>query len=59
MREGARLHHIARHVLGLYQGQPGARSWRRHLSENMHLDSASPQTLLDAAAMVEDQFVAA
>jgi tRNA-dihydrouridine synthase A len=59
MGDGARLHHIARHVLGLYQGQPGARSWRRHLSENMHLDSARPQTLLDAAAMVEDQFVAA
>lgn len=26
--------HIARHMLGLFQGQPGARRWRRYLSEN-------------------------
>ena len=28
---GGRLHHISRHILGLYQGQPGARAWRRAL----------------------------
>jgi tRNA-dihydrouridine synthase A len=32
---GEALHHIARHVLGLYLGEPGARSFRRYLSENM------------------------
>ena len=30
---GERLHHITRHMLGLYSGQPGARRWRRFLSE--------------------------
>ncbi|MDO5529414.1 MAG: tRNA dihydrouridine(20/20a) synthase DusA [Paracoccus sp. (in: a-proteobacteria)] len=31
--EGARLHQITRHMLGLFHGQPGARGWRRTLSE--------------------------
>jgi tRNA-dihydrouridine synthase A len=30
---GQRLHSITRHVLGLYAGRPGARAWRRVLSE--------------------------
>ena len=30
---GARLHHITRHMLGLYTGRPGARRWRRYVSE--------------------------
>jgi len=32
--EGVRLHSITRHILGLFHGEPGARSWRRHLSEH-------------------------
>ncbi len=31
--------HIARHMLGLFNGQPGARRWRRYLSENARLHS--------------------
>ena len=50
MTKGARLNHIGRHVLGLYQGQPGARAWRRHLSENMHRPDATPELLLEAAS---------
>ena len=30
---GGRLHHISRHMLALFQGQPGARAWRRILTE--------------------------
>src|SRR5262249_54048977 len=33
MRVGDRLSTIARHMLGLYSGQPGAREYRRLLSE--------------------------
>ncbi|WP_051040298.1 tRNA dihydrouridine(20/20a) synthase DusA [Methylomicrobium album] len=33
LAEGVRLHSITRHILGLFHGEPGARSWRRHLSE--------------------------
>jgi len=32
--QGGRFWHVARHMLGLFQGLPGARSWRRQLSEN-------------------------
>jgi tRNA-dihydrouridine synthase A len=34
LQQGSRLKHITRHMLGLFQGMPGARHWRRHLSEN-------------------------
>lgn len=30
---GGRLHQISRHMLGLFHGQPGARGWKRVLSE--------------------------
>ncbi len=34
--QGTPLHRITRHMSGLYQGQPGARKWRRYLSEHAH-----------------------
>ena len=34
LQAGAHLHHITRHILGLFQGMRGARAWRRHLSEH-------------------------
>lgn len=52
MRRGAPLSAITRHMLGLFQGLPGARAWRRHLSENAHLPGAGPEVLLKAAALV-------
>jgi tRNA-dihydrouridine synthase A len=33
LRQGTPLHCMTRHILGLFQGVPGARAWRRHLSE--------------------------
>lgn len=47
---GTRLWSIARHVLGLYAGQPGARAFRRALSEACRDPAASPDTLLASAA---------
>lgn len=32
LTRGVRLHDITRHMMGLYQGRPGARHWRRSLS---------------------------
>lgn len=49
---GTRLHAITRHMLGLYAHQPGARAWRRFVSENIHLPGASEQLLIDALAHV-------
>jgi len=36
LARGDRLQHITRHILGLYQGLPGARVFRRVLSEQAH-----------------------
>ena len=33
LERGVRLKQLSRHLLGLFQGQPGARNWRRTLSE--------------------------
>lgn len=54
MQQGARFWHIARHMLGLFQGLPGARLWRRHLSENGHLAGAGPEVLVQALAAVPE-----
>ncbi len=32
-QRGAPIKHVSRHILGLYNGQPGAKIWRRRLSQ--------------------------
>jgi tRNA-dihydrouridine synthase A len=49
---GARLHHITRHMLGMYSGCSGARLWRRFISENAARPGAGPEVLLDSLAVV-------
>ncbi len=51
---GVPLKAIARHMLGLFNGLPGARSWRRTLGEGMVRADASPELLPDAASRVRD-----
>ncbi|MEJ1997583.1 MAG: tRNA dihydrouridine(20/20a) synthase DusA [Maritimibacter sp.] len=48
---GGKLHDITRHMLGLFTGRPGARIWRRMLSEGAHKPGAGPE--LVAAALAE------
>ncbi len=43
-----RLHHITRHMIGLFNGVPGARRWRRYLSENACRKDADIEVLLQA-----------
>ena len=45
---GTRLHHITRHMIGLFNGVPGARRWRRYLSENACRKDADVRVLLQA-----------
>ena len=52
MAAGAELKHITRHMLGLFAGQPGARAWRRHLSERAHLADADADVLRQALAIL-------
>jgi tRNA-dihydrouridine synthase A len=49
---GGRLHQVTRHMLGLFAGQPGARGWRRVLSERASRDGAGLDVLDDALAQV-------
>lgn len=48
--EGGRAHHITRHMLHLFAGQPGARQWRRHLTEAARDHAAGPEVIADALA---------
>ncbi|WP_244612983.1 tRNA dihydrouridine(20/20a) synthase DusA [Modicisalibacter radicis] len=54
LAEGARLNHITRHVLGLFQGCPGGRRFRRHLSENAHREGAGLAVFDDALGLVPE-----
>jgi tRNA-dihydrouridine synthase A len=48
LARGIRLTSITRHMLGLFAGQPGARAWRRYLSENAHRPEATSEVLVEA-----------
>lgn len=54
MTQGCPLKSITRHLLGIFQGQPGARAWRRHLSENAHAEGADLTVIEKALALVPD-----
>ena len=45
LSEGTPLKHITRHMLGLFAGVPGARAWRRYLSENAHTPGAGAEVV--------------
>ncbi|TGD76261.1 tRNA dihydrouridine(20/20a) synthase DusA [Mangrovimicrobium sediminis] len=48
LAQGSKLNHISRHILGLFQGVPGARKFRRHLSENAWRSDAGLHVLENA-----------
>lgn len=52
LSNGTYLGHITRHILGLFQGVPGARQWRRHLSENAHKPGADARVVEQALDLV-------
>ncbi|MBB3141255.1 tRNA dihydrouridine(20/20a) synthase DusA [Halomonas organivorans] len=52
--EGAKLNHLTRHLLGLFQGCPGGRKFRRHLSENAHRPGAGLAVFDDALGLVPE-----
>jgi tRNA-dihydrouridine synthase A len=45
---GEPLHRVTRHMLGLFAGQPGARAWRRYISEHAHRPDAGVEVLTNA-----------
>jgi tRNA-dihydrouridine synthase A len=48
LAKGVPLKSITRHMLGLFNGLPGARAWRRHLAEEAHRLGAGPEVVLAA-----------
>jgi tRNA-dihydrouridine synthase A len=49
---GEPVSRLARHVHGLFAGRPGARAWRRHLSERSRDPEAPPELFREAAVHV-------
>jgi tRNA-dihydrouridine synthase A len=52
LKGNVKLANITRHILGLFQGEKGARSWRRYLSENACKKGAGADILKDAMQFV-------
>jgi len=52
LQEGVPLQRMTRHLLGLFQGCPGARQWRRYLSEQATRSGVGIEVLRDAAQVM-------
>lgn len=52
LAHGTHLHAMTRHILGLFQGQPGARAFRRHVSENAPRAGAGIEVIREAMQKV-------
>ena len=52
MAGGENLYAMARHILGLFHGQHGARAYRRHLTTKAVQMNAGVEIVREAAAMV-------
>nr|WP_041523789.1 tRNA dihydrouridine(20/20a) synthase DusA [Gilvimarinus agarilyticus] len=55
LAKGTRLNQMTRHILGLYQGLPGARRFRRVISENAHKPGAGIEVLQQALSQLEQR----
>jgi tRNA-dihydrouridine synthase A len=53
LEDGVPLNAMTKHMLGLFHGRPGARLFRRHLSENATRKGAGISVLREALACVE------
>jgi len=48
LADGEKLGRITRHIVGLFAGQPGARAWRRYISEHAYREGAGVEVILAA-----------
>ena len=48
LKAEGRLNSVSRHILGLFHGEPGARGWRRYISENVSQPDANENVILEA-----------
>jgi tRNA-dihydrouridine synthase A len=57
-REGERLHSITRHLHGLMAHRPGARAWRRFLSDIAARPGTTPDTMFSALCLLDQDLAA-
>ncbi|RSD30419.1 tRNA dihydrouridine(20/20a) synthase DusA [Vibrio pectenicida] len=55
LSNGAYLGHITRHMLGLFQNMPGARQWRRYISENAHKPGSGVEVVETALSKIPQE----
>ena len=56
--DGVPLHHITRHMLGLFANRPGGRAWRRALGGGGHRPGAGAEVIDEALALVPERLSA-
>lgn len=54
LSQGGKLNYVTRHLLGLFNGLPGARKFRRHLSENAYAKTADISVLEGALELIPE-----
>ncbi len=54
LSKGTHLGHMTRPALGLFHGRPGARQWRRYLSEHTHKPGADISVVKRALALITE-----
>ena len=52
LRQGIPLSRLIRHIIGLYRGEPGAKQWRRYLSEYGNRKTGDMETLYQAEKLI-------
>ena len=59
LSKGTKLHQMTRHIVGLFAGMPGARRWRRYLTEEAVKPGADADVIVEAARHVSNRAEAA
>ena len=53
LANGGQLKWVSRHILGIFQGMPGARAWRRHLSQHAYKKDATSEVVREALKYID------
>lgn len=53
LSQGTNFSHMTRHILGIFQGQAGARAYRRYLSENIHKPESGIEVIQQAKELIK------
>lgn len=57
LSSGSKLNHMSRHLLGLFNGEPGGKLYRRYVSQHAHQQGAGVEVLEGAAHIIEQELL--